>query len=227
MDGSYPKIRWKPDVGRPDEYFYTQPLWEPVVQLNTIQHDQQNLLQQAVATTFNLIVASGDSPIRLTVGKNTELNGGFHNFTRFLESWRNQTATIKGSFIQFKRSAYASGPMMPVLNQEDPDLTKFGPRRTTGDRPYLNPVDSGQTPFYRPPVRNYGYDVGLMNPKDMDLLGSRMTTPGTQPSDEYFREVSRDDPWVHTLLCGTKDNGEHFLGDGLRPDECPLDPEKF
>lgn len=232
MDGSYPKIRWKPRPSHPDEYFYAQPLWEPVVQVNSTVPGTNNAwgnpIQTAVATTFDLIVASGDSPIRLTVGNYTELNGGLHNFTRFLESWRNQTATIKGSFFQIKRSAYATGPMMPVLDQEDPRLTKFGPRRTTGDRPYLNPVDSGQTPFYRPPVRNYGYDVGLVTAAHMDEFAFRLTTPATQPPDEYFREVSRDDPWVHTLLCGTKvDNGNHFLPPGLRPDECPLDPRNF
>ncbi|MBS0015183.1 MAG: hormogonium polysaccharide biosynthesis protein HpsA [Arthrospira sp. SH-MAG29] len=231
MDGSYPNIRWKPSPSHPDEYFYAQPLWEPVVQVNSTQPGNNNAwgnpIQTAVATTFNLIVASGDSPIRLTVGNYTELNGGFHNFTRFLESWRNQTATIKGSFIQFKRSAYATGPMMPVLDREDPRLTKFGPHRTTGDdRPYLNPVDSGQTPFYRPPVRNYGYDVGLL-PQSPDLFAERNSSPESQDPNRYFREVSRDDPWVHTLLCGTKGEGDHFLPGGLLPAECPLDPDDF
>lgn len=226
MDGSYPKIRWKPSPSHPDEYFYAQPLWEPVVQLNTIQHDQQNLLQRAVATTFNLIVASGDSPIRPTVGNNTELNGGLHNFTRFLENWSQRPATIKGSFIQFKRSAYATGPMMPVLDKDDPRLTKFGPALAKGLRPYRSLVDDGQTPFYRPPVRNYGYDVGLQ-PQLLDLFAERNSSPESQEPNKYFREVSRDDPWVHTLLCGRKVNGEHFLPDGLRPNECPLNPEKF
>ncbi|MFO7144597.1 hypothetical protein B9T16_25225, partial [Arthrospira sp. PCC 8006] len=233
MDGDVPKVHWEPRPRHPDDddnykyLLYAQPLWEPVVQLNTIPHSLQNLLQQAVATTFNLIVASGDSPIRLTVGKNTELNGGFHNFSRFLERWNGVDATIKGGFFQFKRSAYASGPMMPVLNQDDSDLTKFGPPLTTGDRPYRSLIDNGQVPFYRPPVRNYGYDVALMNSEDLDLFATRLTTPATQPPDEYFREVSRDDPWVHTLMCGTKDDGNHFLGDELRPDECPLSPGSF
>ncbi|WP_321195634.1 hormogonium polysaccharide biosynthesis protein HpsA [Limnospira platensis] len=244
MNGSYPNIRWKPSPSHPDEYFYAQPLWEPLVQVNSTIPGTSNAwgnpIQTAVPTTFNLIIASGDSPIRQTVGNKTELNGGFHNFTRFLESWRNQTATIKGSFFQIRRSAYATGPMMPVLDQDDPRLTKFGPRRTTGDRPYLNPVDSGQTPFYRPPTRNYGYDVGLLNQIDFDEFASRLTTPATQPPDEYFREVSRDDPWVHTLLCGRKvKDGEHFLPNdpndppnklrdklGL-PDPCRLDPDDF
>ncbi|MDT9186457.1 MAG: hormogonium polysaccharide biosynthesis protein HpsA [Limnospira sp. PMC 894.15] len=226
MDGSYPNIRWKPSSSHPDEYFYAQPLWEPVVQLNTIQHGQQNLLQPAVETTFNLIIASGDSPIRPTVGNNTELNGGFHNFTRFLERWNDVTATIKGSFIQVRRSAYASGPMMPVLDQNSAHLTKFGPALTTGLRPYRSLVDSGQVPFYRPPGRrNYGYDVGLL-PQDLDLFAVRNSSPESQDPNRYFREVSRDDPWVHTLLCGRTDNG-HFLPDGLRPDQCPLNARDF
>ncbi|WP_273249650.1 hypothetical protein, partial [Limnospira indica] len=104
--------------------------------------------------------------------------------------------------------------------------TKFGPRRTTGDRPYLTPVDSGQTPFYRPPNRNYGYDVGLL-PQDPDLFAVRNSSPESQDPNRYFREVSRDDPWVHTLLCGKTDDGPHFLPDGLRPDQCPLDPDRF
>ncbi|ULB47765.1 hypothetical protein H4N54_10760, partial [Limnospira fusiformis KN01] len=244
MNGSYPMFHWPADgfsemieeeEDSDNNFLYAQPLWEPVVQLNTILHDQQNLLPQAVATTFNLIIASGDSPIRQTNGNETELNGGLHNFTRFLEMWQGRTVNISGSFMQFKHSAYATGPMMSVLNQNSPHLTKFGRPLTSGNRPYRSWVDQGQTPFYGAPNRNYGYDVGRMI-FPPDLFGSRLVTPSTEPTDKYFREVSRDDPWIHTLLCGKTDNGLFLPNDppnklrdklGLPDDQCPLDPDRF
>ena len=229
MDGDVPKVRWEPNNESPDDVLYAQPMWEPVVQLNTVDSasGERWLQRPGSNTTFNLIIASGDSPIRQTNGNETELNGGLHNFTRFLEMWPGRTVNISGSFIQFKHSAYATGPMMSVLNQDSAHLTKFGPPLTSGNRPYRSANDNGQTTFYGAPNRNYGYDVGRMIFL-LDLFGSRLVTPSTEPTDKYFREVSRDDPWVHTLLCGREgENGPNFLPDGLRPAECPLDPDRF
>ncbi|MDT9319344.1 MAG: hormogonium polysaccharide biosynthesis protein HpsA [Limnospira sp. PMC 1286.21] len=229
MDGDVPKVRWEPNNESPDDVLYAQPMWEPVVQLNTVDSasGERWLQRPGSNTTFNLIIASGDSPIRQTNGNKTELNGGLHNFTRFLEMWQGRTVNISGSFMQFKHSAYATGPMMSVLNQDSAHLTKFGPPLTSGNRPYRSANDNGQTTFYGAPNRNYGYDVGRMI-FPLDLFGSRLVTPSTEPTDKYFREVSRDDPWVHTLLCGREgENGPNFLPDGLRPAECPLDPDRF
>ncbi|MDT9242687.1 hormogonium polysaccharide biosynthesis protein HpsA [Limnospira sp. PMC 1249.20] len=229
MDGDVPKVRWEPNNESPDDVLYAQPMWEPVVQLNTVDSasGERWLQTPRSNTTFNLIIASGDSPIRQTNGNETELNGGLHNFTRFLEMWPGRTVNISGSFIQFKHSAYATGPMMSVLNQDSAHLTKFGPPLTSGNRPYRSANDNGQTTFYGAPNRNYGYDVGRMIFLP-DLFDSRLVTPSTEPTDKYFREVSRDDPWVHTLLCGREgENGPNFLPDGLRPAECPLDPDRF
>ncbi|MDY7052963.1 hormogonium polysaccharide biosynthesis protein HpsA [Limnospira fusiformis] len=240
-DPEIPKLAWKPPADLPDgdAALYAQPMFEPVVQLNTIGEYNTTWLQgPGSGATFNLIIASGDSPIRKTNGNQTELNGGLHNFTRFLEIWRSRTLNISGSFVQFKHSAYATGPMMPVLDRDNPKLTKFGKPNPSNNehRPYDSRVDEGQTPFYRPPTRNYGYDVGLRSfqgdddrgerVRRDDLFASRLVTPSTEPTDKYFREVSRDDPWIHTLLCGTTDN-RPFLPDDLLPAECPLDPDRF
>ncbi|MDT9191791.1 MULTISPECIES: hormogonium polysaccharide biosynthesis protein HpsA [unclassified Limnospira] len=234
MDGDVPKVRWEPNNESPDDVLYAQPMWEPVVQLNTVDSasGERWLQTPRSNTTFNLIIASGDSPIRQTNGNETELNGGLHNFTRFLEMWQGRTVNISGSFMQFKHSAYATGPMMSVLNQDSAHLTKFGPPLTSGNRPYRSANDNGQTTFYGAPNRNYGYDVGRMI-FPPDLFDSRLVTPSTEPPNQYFREVSRDDPWVHTLLCGKikgqddGQDGEHFLRDDLLPAECPLDPDRF
>ncbi|BAI88958.1 hormogonium polysaccharide biosynthesis protein HpsA [Arthrospira platensis NCB002] len=241
MDGDVPKVHWEPEPpDDDDDVLYAQPMWEPVVQLNTVDsaNNERWLQRPGSNTTFNLIIASGDSPIRKTNGNQTELNGGLHNFPRFLEMWHGRTVNISGEFVQFKHSEYATAPMMSVLDQDDSDLTKFGQPRKTGDRPYMNSNDDGQTTFYRAPNRNYGYDVGLVDFRGLhaqkrprllrDLFATRLVTPSSEPTDKYFREVSRDDHWIHTLLCGTKVNdGNHFLPDELRPDECPLDPDKF
>jgi hypothetical protein len=69
-------------------------------------------------TTFNLIIAAGDNPTRDTVGGlPPEFNGGMPNFPNFLENWGNTIpARISGSFIQFKRSSYATAPMCLSCN---------------------------------------------------------------------------------------------------------------
>ncbi|MEG3986377.1 hormogonium polysaccharide biosynthesis protein HpsA [Microcoleus sp. S28C3] len=59
----------------------------------------------------------------------------------------------------------------------------------------------GRLPFFNPPTRNWGYDVGLLS-QPPDLFTQKFTTPPSRPSpDEYFREVSRDDDWVKALMC--------------------------
>ncbi|MBW4610697.1 MAG: hormogonium polysaccharide biosynthesis protein HpsA [Hassallia sp. WJT32-NPBG1] len=149
-----------------------------------------NWLQAATDTTFNLAAAGGDTPARPT-----EDNGGLHNFVRFLENWNPTGATsaatkarISGSFIQFKRSAYATGPFRAFL--------------TTGAR-YPIAGNSGKAPFYIAPTRQWGYDVGLLS-QSPDLFAQKLVkTPDDLP-DEFFREVGRDDKWVKTLLCAKK-----------------------
>jgi hypothetical protein len=59
----------------------------------------------------------------------------------------------------------------------------------------------GRIPFFTPPGRNWGYDVGLVS-QSPDLFTQRFTTPPTKSTpDEFFREVPRNDAWVETLMC--------------------------
>ncbi|WP_424098563.1 hormogonium polysaccharide biosynthesis protein HpsA [Moorena producens] len=171
---------------------------------------------------FNLVIASGDSPPRPV-----EDNGGVENFVRFLENWRQEGGTcrinqgipvrISGSLIQFKRAAYDTAPFWHA--NEDPNKrpdqqkvpTRFGYDITARQRgpstsmPYA--TASGKLPYYMAPTRLYGFDVALLTQLP-DLFSSRFTTPSAGDPDEFFREVSRDDSWVKTLLCAKEDTGD-------------------
>ncbi|MDB9522509.1 hormogonium polysaccharide biosynthesis protein HpsA [Dolichospermum circinale CS-1225] len=59
-------------------------------------------------TTFNLIVAAGDNPAKPTVD-----NGGLNNFVRVIENWTSRKIKLNGSFIQVKKSTYATGTNQP------------------------------------------------------------------------------------------------------------------
>src|SRR6476469_367008 len=189
-------------------------------------------ITRATETTFNLIIGSGDIPSRKLGSTTGDFNGGLQNLPRFLESWNNGTQNIKakiqGSFVQLNRSAYSVGPYQPILPATSPqrlDATKklkslFAPP-TTATVSYTAPeildtsgnkypgykIDSILIPFFVPPARDWGFDVGQLS-QPPDLFTQRFTTPPrkTEPA-EYFREVPRNDEWVTTLMCGVVDGG--------------------
>jgi hypothetical protein len=228
-----PKLDWNPGKS------LAQPIWKPLVQLNQIALFSNNdgWQQPATASTFNLIIASGDAPTRVDPKneKNNETNGGLPNFARFIENWTGKDAQISGSFIQFKRSAYATGPFMPILDRTNPKLTKFGNPPSNDPRPYRADNNNGRTAQYMPPNRVYGFDVALLS-QSPDLFAAKFTLPSTQPPDQYFREVGKDDHWIQTLLCAAQDTNSNYgtaptdYGTGkfyalpadLRPKNCPL-----
>jgi hypothetical protein len=227
----------------------SQPLLIPVLQTQTVglagssnnpptgglPVQQTGWIPRAVATTFNLIVGSNDTPSR-SLGNNVgDFNGGLQNLPRFLESWDNIASNIQGSFIQFNRSAYSTAPYIPILDPAAPQqtdantelLSLFAPPQFTTPPPLLpltpnpfvlpNPPEAGyrtaigsipggstnlgRIPFFTPPIRNWGYDVGLVS-QSPDLFTQRFTTPPTKSTpDEFFREVPGNDPWVQTLMC--------------------------
>jgi len=149
-------------------------------------NNTKNWLQPVLAdTTFNLIIAAGDSPARPT-----EDNGGLQNFTRFMENWASssgqKTAKIFGSFIQLKKSVYATGTYN--VNVKASSIT------------YPINNDSGAATGYLPPTRDWGYDVALLS-QSADRFASKLVLTSPDLPDEYFREVSKDDKWVQTLLC--------------------------
>ncbi len=168
-------------------------------------------------TTVNAVFVSGNSPSRPD-----EESAGLQNFVRLLENWDDRTLNIKGSFIQFKRSAYATGPFATVLvdksNANDGTLSIFGYDVTQ----YR--TDKGILPYYKAPNRQWSYDVGLLS-QSPDLFAQKYTQQPVNPADEFFREVSRDDPWVETLLCAatqdSQNNYTYAVDASERPTECP------
>ncbi|NEO69642.1 hormogonium polysaccharide biosynthesis protein HpsA [Moorena sp. SIO3H5] len=190
---------------------------------------EQGWTQQANpdGETFNVVIASGDSPPRAWMndndGENAENNGGVANFVRYLENWRQPGGTcantngiparISGSLIQFKRSAYDTAPFWHGPRKAPDKIvpSRFGYQIDDDDRgagafmPYA--AASGRLPYYMAPQRLYGFDVALLTQLP-DLFSGLFTTPSAGDPDEFFREVARDDRWVKTLLCATEgENG--------------------
>ncbi|MEG4116565.1 hormogonium polysaccharide biosynthesis protein HpsA [Microcoleus sp. N9_B4] len=186
-------------------------------------------IPKAVKTTSNMVVGSNDTPSRAIGNGVGDSNGGVQNLTRFLESWSGMGSVIQGSFIQFNRSAYSTAPYIPILNpvapQQTAPLTKLrslfdsspNPPSTTitytggAPLPYYRTSNAsvtisgttvGRLPFFTPPLRDWGFDVGLLS-QPPDLFTRKFTTPPSIPTPaEYFREVPRNDDWVKTLMCG-------------------------
>ena len=176
---------------------------------NNNNNDHNNWLQVATETTFNLAAAGGDTPARPN-----EDNGGLHNFVRFIENWNPvggassaYPARISGSFIQSKRSAYATGAFRGLLSSS---AQSYG----------IN-ANGQLSSFYIAPKRQWGYDVGLLS-QNSDLFAQKLVKPPEDLANEFFREVSRDDAWVQTLLCAKKavDGTTYAINQDQRPASC-------
>ena len=169
------------------------------------QADKMRWIQKAGSTEFNLIVASNDVPSRALSSTFGDTNGGLQNLPRFIEDWKGKTNTIAGSFIQFKRSAYATAPYLSIIgNAKLFDTPTDIPTAPTTN--YRLETNSGNIGYFFSPTREWGFDVGLLS-QPADLFAQKFTIPasGKKP-DEYFREISRDDDWVKSLLCAEKLN---------------------
>jgi type II secretory pathway pseudopilin PulG len=182
-------------------------------------------LQKAADTDYNAVIVTGDSPVRPYTTGGGENNGGLHNFPRFIENWFGFTATIKGSLIQYTKSQYATGPFdtVDLVNQPEQDNSLFfdstpvnsptPPVYMQYSSPAVTPDPLGyqykeaaarfKAPFYQPPTRAWGYDVGLLK-QTPDLFSRRIAIPEAGTPNEFFREVSRDDAWVQGLLCAAE-----------------------
>ena len=158
-------------------------------------------------TPYDVVMGTGDVPSRKVTPGGTgvgDFNGGLPNLARLLENWQGKTVKISGSFIQFQRSKYATAPFWGVFTtaaQQVPPIFNSGTLYNAGARVYRTSSSSGQTPYFSQPQRNWGFDVGLLS-QSPDLFAQKLTTRSSdsQPA-EYFREVSRSDDWVKTLLC--------------------------
>ena len=77
-----------------------------------------------------------------------------------------------------------------------------------------------------PPIRNWSYDVGILR-QSPDLLAQKLIADTSDPPNEYFREVDRDDPWIQNLLCAkdntnpTNPNKPYIIDKKQRPSMCP------
>ncbi|AFY67745.1 hormogonium polysaccharide biosynthesis protein HpsA [Geitlerinema sp. PCC 7407] len=222
-----------------------QPIVEPVLQIFNPTGDpdataanafggllEDRWLIPAAETTFNAAFVSGDSP-----SHPNESNGGLLNFVRFLEAWPN-AAKISGSFIQNRRSAYATGPFQSVSTPatiSNSPSTLFFTQLTSNQPLYLSNLTASDgytgfryrgggafstAPYYEPPTRTWGFDVALLT-QSPDVFANQFTIePNTQPN-EFYREVGRDDPWVATLLCAENEAGGNAVNDSERPTSCP------
>jgi hypothetical protein len=203
---------------------------------------EKNWIQRATDTTTNVVIAQGDTPPR-----KTESNGGLENFVRYLETWRiAQSSTdyskfnhnLSGSLIQYKRSAYATAPWQMIQEDasdvaQNSSIFDYRPYYRTDSTPGDGTQNGeGMSPFYTPPERQWGFDVALLS-QIPDLFAQTFTSPTASKPNEFFREVSRDDKWVKTLLCaktvsidadGTiSSTGVNAISEDQRPsgDFCP------
>jgi hypothetical protein len=190
-------------------------------------HDFQWLQHASDGTRFNAVFAAGDTPARPN-----EKNGGMYNFVRFIEDWNWNSdssipresasapfnyplaykARISGGFYQVKNSSYATGPFLGFLTD------------TSGaSYTYATNVNNQKGPYYQPPTRQWGYDVGLLA-QSPDWFTQKLVKPPDGKPDEFFREVGKDDLWVHTLLCAAKGPStayDYALPPDQRPADCP------
>lgn len=174
-------------------------------------------LQEATDSTFNLVVGSGDAPPR---SNPAEPNGGLPNFARYIENWSGSDSQISGSFIQFKRSNYATGPFTSVVTNNEQSLSRFN-YNVRNPGPYRNLNGGGKQSHYNAPSRIYGFDTGLLYQLP-DLFSATFTQPATSQPIELFREVDRENLWVQNLLCATEDGGNFAIPESQRPETCPV-----
>lgn len=157
----------------------------------TATGERQRNLQTATQTFVNATVVSGLVPQRPQQGY-----GGLHNFPRFLEDWNNVQLHVAGSLIQLNFSTNATGPF-------EHDAWE----------PNTNPTADEELGYYRPPLRRWGYDVGLLYLPPAPAA-RRFVSIGT-PRSEYYRELPADDPYIVNLRCA-----RNAAGTRLMPDLC-------
>jgi hypothetical protein len=111
-------------------------------------------------------------------------NGGLQNFPRFLEDWRGIDLAFSGSLVQSNFSTSGTAPF---------DLDAWEPRQ----QPVVSSTDS--IPYYFPPNRLWGYDVGLQVVPPAPIASRLITIAPTR--SEFYRELPVDDPYIKNLSC--------------------------
>lgn len=227
-----------------------QPLFVPVLQIHSPDgtpgdtttnlpddgkiEDKWTQLVTAATSQFNAAFVAGNMPSRPE-----EKPDDFENFVRFLESWRNPSTfsqkrdmKIQGSFIQLKRSTYATGPAATVLNKRKTsgnaayntgEMSVFNYKYTAYNNGGGDANHTNETPYTEAPNRLWGFDVAILS-QPSDLFSERFSTLPTAPPSEYFRQVGRDDLWVQSLLCSAQGSGSSYsyaIDGSERPSNCP------
>jgi hypothetical protein len=188
---------------------------------------------------------AGNANLSLYTG---ETGGGLHNFVRFMENWTSTSLQIAGGFIQNTRSTFATAPFSSTAPYTSLDLAgclsptaTYATRATCIDTSsdtqswftnpsagsndplinfakYYQSTNIQSIPFYTAPTRLWGFDVGLLV-QQPDLFAQRFSQALPNPN-EFFRESSREDPWVTTMLCAlqpapTALNTNNVAADGI------------
>jgi len=185
--------------------------------------------ERATTAEVNAYFVAGTTPSRsyvtLTGLQNSttgESGGGLQNFIRFIENWSGIPEKTSGGFIQNTRSRFATAPFSvtaPYSDLGDLDYSSYM------DTLYTNPSApndslsvydasdpkkgrvynslSGQAiPFYTPPQRLWGFDVGLLT-QSPDRFAERFSRD-LPTFNDFFREVEKSDKWVQALLCAAQ-----------------------
>jgi hypothetical protein len=156
-----------------------------------------------------------------------ETGGGLQNFVRFSENWTGQALKISGGFIQNTRSTFATGPFSitapyttlatsgcvasltyaarATCIDTSSDVQTWFTNPAAPNEPlsnfskYVQSITTQSIPYYSPPRRLWGFDVGLLV-QQPDLFAQRFSQakPGFS---EFFRETNKEDRWVRTMLC--------------------------
>jgi hypothetical protein len=143
-------------------------------------------------------------------------------------------ATIKGSLIQYIKSKYATAPFETVdliaqdnslffdsaPNQPPAYIVGSNPAVDTLGYQYPEGAADNKSAFYQPPNRIWGYDVGLLSQRP-DLFSKRLAIPEAGTPNEFFREVSKDDAWVQTLMCAAQGSGTNYTWAITDPKQRP------
>jgi len=206
--------------------------------------------QRALTAEVNAYFVVGTTPSRsyvtlpnlLGAGITTgETAGGLPNWIRFIDNWAGITEKTSGGFMQNTRSRFATAPFSATgpyadlsdlnyssyidtlyidPNQPNSPLSTYDSSDSLGGRVY-NSLTSQAIPFYTPPRRLWGFDVGLLV-QTPDRFAERFSRD-LPTFNDFFREVDKTDRWVQALLCAaqpadpnadnpTTGNGEVNLG---------------
>ncbi|HEY9619174.1 MAG TPA: hormogonium polysaccharide biosynthesis protein HpsA [Crinalium sp.] len=140
------------------------------------------LIDAVSGTRINAIIISGLVPSRPL-----QSYGGLHNFPRFLEYWGGRNLFISGSFLQLNFSTHATGPF-------DQDAFEVG----------ATPTATEVIPYYNPPTRLWGYDVGLQY-APAGPVAQRFVTAESKRS-EFYSEPAANDPYIRKLCLVVSTN---------------------